>query len=908
MAIDPTYPVETHDIADGFASFVPTRLAAYLAKPVVEPDSNGRLSGAVVFADIVGFTALTERFAHSGEEGLEKLSEVLNTTFANYVEEVRRSGGEVAVFAGDAFLAYWVAKAPGESELVRAARAAAACAVRLRDVRYENSREHGAPELHVGLAAGSLWAARVGTTALGWELVLGGDAVRDAAAALGVSERGQISVAASAVGLLGPTRVAKTESRWVLRREPFSPPDDIAPHQNGTSPHGINGPTITLPRIVRERWSQRANPWLAELRRVTPVFVRIDGFDDMGPDALDSLQRVWTTLQDVVHGFSSERGSLLIDDKGLVFLLVFGTAYNTHADDVVRAVRMALAIEHQIGKLGFRCAMGVASGAAFCGVLGSKARCMYATVGPPMNRAARLMMASGSGLMCQDVGDDTLQLPDLSVSSAGVAHLKGLDAELALLRIQSRLRIAHALGDLCGRTAEQLLLDRLLDDLACGQGGLVTIVGDAGVGKSALALDALERARQRGIRGAVGQCEHEAKVSYGAWRGVLPTILGLGGDPLGAGLEDAARRGLSRCERAELFPLLAPLLSLPANDTKHTGHLRDAARADATLQLLTDVMRELAPVPMVVVLEDVHWMDSASWRLLERVISLVPGLLVIVTSRTTNAPGLKEVTQNAARCREMALRPLDKEARLTLVRKLLGERPPPTELLRLVEDESAGNPLYIVECVLLLSDALGRARPGDAGAPEDRVHSSVRALITSRLDLLSPRQELAIKVASVAGSTFHWSLVERLLGGMATQSSDLSGVLVRQRLIAEVPDAPGVFRFSHEMIRDVAYGLMLVQQRRSLHRDAALAIEDDPSRPKPAATLANHWLLDSDQERMLLWSDRAGTEALETGAFEEATHHSQSLPGGGARRPGDGDTRAQVAMGSQNQRRLHGSR
>jgi class 3 adenylate cyclase len=149
--------------------------------------SESWFEGAAVFADIVGFTALTERYAHSGEGGLEKLGGLLNKSFARYVDEVHRSGGEVVDFAGDALLAYWPAQPDqvGPDQMLAAARAAAGCAARLAALRLAAlpSEAGEFPELHIGVGVGKLWAAQVGSPDHGLHVVLGGPAVREAVAA-----------------------------------------------------------------------------------------------------------------------------------------------------------------------------------------------------------------------------------------------------------------------------------------------------------------------------------------------------------------------------------------------------------------------------------------------------------------------------------------------------------------------------------------------------------------------------------------------------------------------------------------------------------------------------------------------------------------------------------------------------
>src|SRR5436190_8007999 len=149
-------------MAAGLASFLPSRLLGRLPEPGGGDgvqSAEARFGGTVLFADISGYTRLTESLCGAGDEGLERLSQVLNEAFSRYVEVVHAHGGEVASFAGDSLLACW----DGDDARARA------CAEALRS-----------PELHLGLASGPLWVARLGGWFGDWELLVGGTAVREA--------------------------------------------------------------------------------------------------------------------------------------------------------------------------------------------------------------------------------------------------------------------------------------------------------------------------------------------------------------------------------------------------------------------------------------------------------------------------------------------------------------------------------------------------------------------------------------------------------------------------------------------------------------------------------------------------------------------------------------------------------
>jgi tetratricopeptide (TPR) repeat protein len=260
-------------------------------------------------------------------------------------------------------------------------------------------------------------------------------------------------------------------------------------------------------------------------------------------------------------------------------------------------------------------------------------------------------------------------------------------------------------------------------------------------------------------------------------------------------------------------------------------------------------------------------MDSASFRLAARVAQLLPGVLLVLTSRSAESGALGQVQLAAAHnAHAIELQPLDGQAALALAGQLLGGRAASAELQRHIREHSQGNPLYIVEYLLLEEHAADGAAPGASA-------QSMRSLITSHLDRLRPEEARAVRIASVLGTSFNWAqlqlLAEREPNGHETLQP---WGLVRQRILTQQEGSERGFRFAHALLRDVAYELMLVQERKALHHDAARLLEE-LAEPTAASTLAHHWHLAGNAQRTQLWSDRAGSEALELGAFEEAAGH-----------------------------------
>jgi len=820
----------------GFESFLPSRLLGRLADCGDQP-SEARFLGTVLFADISGYTRLTETLCGAGDEGLERLSRILNQSFSRYIGIVHTHGGEVASFGGDSLLAYW------EGDATRAR----ACAEALRG-----------DELHLGLASGPVWAARLGGWFGGWELLVGGPAVREAFQCATRARKGE---------------VVESESTKA-QREPFDLlPVRAAATGRGSQPSPAQLPWhhSLVPRVVRERGLDSP----AELRVVSCLFVRIDGLDESAPDALVRAQAAVFALRQAMTGRAGSAGRLVLDDKGLVFILVLGDPLNAHTDDAERAMRVGLAVERSLGRLGFACAMGFASGRAFCGVIGGELRRQYVVMGPPMNLAARLMEAANVGLMA---AGPLPRVAGLSCAAVGQIQPKGFDRPVPAFRVSDEIPDVPA--PLCGRSHEMAALHEALFLLRRGEGGVRLLTGDAGIGKSRLIRELLDVAAHAGVRAVVGHADAaETSSSYFAWRGAFRGLLGA---PDEAHSDPVTLRALllERLQRAgkdlALAPLLNAVLPVEIPETATTRLLQGPSRADATAELLLSLIEE-TPRPLLIVLEDCHWMDSASFRLLEMVATRLPGVLVVLSARPVQGRPELEALRAHARCRELVLEPLDRAAILELACARTGARQAAATLAAEIERQTEGNAFFIEEFLLYLRESsqlrvvdglveLQGAARGGAGVPR------LQGIVTSRLDSLPPASQALVKSASAIGQVFSARLLAAIhLHGAEGEIAAALEQLTRHRLV--IPDESGAFfRFAHALVRNVAYELMLFEQRRTLHREIALRLESGEFSELAvgSALLCHHWSAADDDARTLKYADLAAGEALQLGACREA--------------------------------------
>jgi tetratricopeptide (TPR) repeat protein len=444
---------------------------------------------------------------------------------------------------------------------------------------------------------------------------------------------------------------------------------------------------------------------------------------------------------------------------------------------------------------------------------------------------------------------------------------------------------------LLGRQAECSTLQEKLGLLVDGQGGLVLIEGEPGIGKSQLVSYLAQQCRRMEITLLIGRADAFEQASpYFSWRGILARIL------RAETFSDPETRRTKLRESLEQYPELAervPLLNcffdigLPDNDL--TEQMSGQVRADNIQELVLHLVREYSNArPCALVIEDVHWLDSASWNLTRSIAQRLENVLVILTSRTNPSSLVYAELHEKPGVKMIGLGPLEEEDVENLVCQRLGARTLPASLASFILDRSQGNPLFAEHLAYALRDS----RVVDVSEGVCRVLTqpqsivwpdSVHGVILSRIDGLDAPAQLTLKVASVIGRRFDFNILEAIF----PVESDRPGLkdsverLQQQNLtVLQAAEPELSYTFKHVITRDVAYDLLLLIQRRELHRKVGLwyehKFEDDLSQYLPV--LAYHWRLAGDVEKSLTYLDRSGESALRNGAYQETVEfHTEAL-------------------------------
>jgi len=607
-----------------------------------------------------------------------------------------------------------------------------------------------------------------------------------------------------------------------------------------------------------------------------------------------------------VHQFSSD---------GVVAL--FGVPV-THEDDFLLAVRAALALHEAVrekstaleARLGqsIRFQTGIHTGSVVA-ELQEKGESRYAISGEAVQVATRLATQAAEDEILVSAETRRLIAPFFETEEGEPLASRGKKQAISTYRVKgesgvrTRLEAAERLGltAYIGRDRELETLAAALQKSLAGEGQLVTVAGEAGVGKSRLLYEFRRSLEQKGLSLFRGNCQpHGANVPY------LPFI-----DALRRGLEIQAGdspaspvQGVVGRIRAidpnleDRIPLFLNLLSLRSEEHPVPEHLKGEDLRLAMLESLVALFTLAAQrAPAVMILEDWHWTDEASEQVLKNLVGILSAqpLLVITTYRPEHAADWGSLAHHT----HLHLAPLDLVSSTRVIESVLGSRDLPEGLSTLLHQRTGGNPFFLEEvCRKLLEEgtlSVQQERAHLAGTVASlHVPESVEAVVRSRLDRLDRDAQEVLRYAAVTGQEFGRKLLERTVHAKLDLVNILEN-LKKLGLIQQIRVLPeATFRFKHTLTQQVAYESLLLHQRKLLHQEVGEAMEALYSgrMEEHLDRVAHHFSVAEDWPRAVRYGREAAERASRLSEFTEALGMLERTREWLARLPEDPDSRS----------------
>jgi class 3 adenylate cyclase/tetratricopeptide (TPR) repeat protein len=667
-------------------------------------------------------------------------------------------------------------------------------------------------------------------------------------------------------------------------------PLGAAPAPTAPAPAATYTPRHLADKILKSRSAIEG-----ERRQVTVLFADIAGFTSLAerldPEEVHGIvDACFERITAEVHRFEGTINQYTGDGV----MALFGAPI-AHEDSARRAVHAALGIQRAIRayadglakERGLSLAMriGLNTGAVVVGRIGDDLRMDYTAVGDTTNLAARMQQNAAPGTVL--ITDATRRAVEgfFEASDRGVIEVKGRDAVRAFEVVRSRnarsrIDIAHERGltPFVGRERERAVLLERVADVVAGRGQAVFIGGDAGIGKSRLLYEfrrALDAAGHR-VTWLEGQC-----VSFGQSIPFLPLIDQLrknfridefDGEPEIIAKVEHGFRAMGDLDAHA--PFIRYLLSVDPGDPAVTTMDAPTRRRLVFAALRALANRGAIIRPLVLVVEDLHWMDSSSEEYLASLLDSMAAMpvMLILTYRLGYTPPFRAHSFQTA----MSLTTLPERDAMSVARSALGVETLPDDVASTLMAKAEGVPLFIEEVAKTLLDLGVLRREGGtltfvkgAGAV---VPETMQDIIMARLDRLGEDGKRTVQVASVIGREFLVRLLSRVTG-MTDRLEQLLRELQGLELIYEKAGFQELtYIFKHAFILDVAYGSLLRDRRRTLHRAVGYALEElYPDRMTDHyEELAHHFSHGEEWAKAFEYLAHSGDRAKSTGANQVA--------------------------------------
>ncbi len=643
-------------------------------------------------------------------------------------------------------------------------------------------------------------------------------------------------------------------------------------------------PRTYTPKHLADKILQSKSALEGERKQVTVLFADVKGSMELAqqldPEAWHQiLERFFAILSEGVHRFEGTVNQYTGD--GIMALFGAPIAHEDHAQRACYAAlhllerlrEFARTIRREHG-LDFATRIGINSGEVIVGAIGDDLRMDYTAQGHTVGLAQRMESLAEADACFVSNHTAALVSGYFALEDLGEFRVKGISEPLRVHRLagvgssRSRFDISRARGfsRFVGRAADLRTLEDALEQSAAGNGQVIGVVAEAGTGKSRLCFEFLERCRGRGM-----QVFEARAVAHGKNIPLLPILelfrayfgIAAQDDERGAREKIAGRMVVLDRKFADTLPLVFDFLGVsdPQNPAPQLG---PEARQRQLLGVMRQVIRSASETqPTVTLIEDLHWLDTASGEFLEHLVDARADSrsLLLLNFR----PEYHAEWMQKSWYRQIPLTPLGREAIAELLADLLGSDPSIAALASPIHTRTGGNPFFTEEVAqsLIESGQLEGARGAyRLTRPIERleVPATVQAVLAARIDRLPEREKRLLQVASVIGKDFSEPLLAEVAQLPEDELKAALAALRRAEFIHEQSIYPIVeYSFKHPLTQEVALGSQLSERRRQVHAAVARAIEhqDVEHLDERAALLAQHWEEAGDALAAARWHRRA---------------------------------------------------
>ncbi len=640
----------------------------------------------------------------------------------------------------------------------------------------------------------------------------------------------------------------------------------------------------------------------AERRQLTVMFCDLVDSTQLS-DNLDPED-----LREVIHHYQKACGEIVSRYDGYIaqflgdgLLIYFGFPH-AHEDDARRAAVSALEMVDAIKALnraftlpeGYSLAVriGINTGLVVTSELGSGVKKEHLALGKTPNVAARLQALAGKDQILVSGSSHQLIENDFNFKDLGERQIKGIAEGIRSYQVIESIDNKNNIIDASGKTASKIIgrqheintLLKLWDKTIQGQGCISVVSGDAGIGKSRLLKACRDELKSDDYQLLVARCHAFGETS--TFSPIVDLLLRIIGLSTSLSVEEKRKKLHSFLEREkidveEAFPLFATFLGLPLSTRDREIVIAPQKRKARMIELVSELLiRSSKQVPMLLIIEDLHWVDPSTLELINYLIRVIPDnqILAVFTCRLNFViPWHESETLNF-----LFLDNLEQVDVESMVLSLTHDKALPLEIMQHIVDKTDGIPLFIEELTKMLIESgllrfVGNKFVLDGVLPEQNIPATLQDSLTARLDSMGAAKEVA-QLGAAIGREFSYQLVRSVIG----KGQDELDVALQELVNAELiyrrglpPNADYIFK--HALIQDAAASSLLKSHRQKLHQRIASVLIDEyasmaETRPEQ---IAHHFTAAANYEVAIDWWIKAGSHALEQSASVEAIEHAK---------------------------------
>lgn len=842
------------DLKASLSKFLPKTLYPLLK----EGKDFQNLKGAVLFADLAGFTKLTETLASIGKEGAEELTNILNSFFERMIDIVLSSEGDIIRFGGDSmtiFLPASLDKALQTSLLLQKE-----CST------FQNVQTKGglfSLGMKIGVSYGSVYVGILGDEKTGFDYFAAGSALDNAAEAEHHAQKGEIVVSSECAGLVNKSLfyfkpiadgfVAVEGMKYALKSETNSTHSGMKFYPSEKQLLNF------LPSYVKDKAFLEEQKLVGEHRRTTTLFLK---FSNLDLDEMENLRKLKTTYAEIakiVKRFGGIINKVDMGDKGNKVLALFGSPIPLENQEE-HAVRCSLEIANSnaLRELNININIGITVSNLFSAYVGSKKRREFTVMGDGINLAARLMTTNLNNpiLVSEEVFQKTKDV--IEYKTFEPISVKGISEKIKIFSPLFLKETIEKTPSFVGRKKE---IESALNALASSDKPFLCITSAPGMGKSDFLLKVKQSVDEKGDKSIYTRLAPYDKEKFSTpLKNIISHCLNLTFRE-GNATKEIIYNSLSEQDKTFL-PLFSDLFKLNIEENLSTKSLSSKERKDIFFAIVSRILtNSLSKKPHFIFIDHLDYADPSTIEFLlffSEDLKETKGK-IIFTLRDDNLEHFKDLIDKSY---QITLPPFSKNDIEIFLTKKEGFAPPTEFFLDFLLDKSGGNPKFLSELVSIIkSQNLAFVGPsGKYEVDEDKLSTTtfpdtLQGLFLSKVESLSEADKSLLRTASVLGTSFSIDTLSSLTG--SEPETIISKIKSLERTALIRMDTWGTrpyASFTDSLLREAIYNSLNFELRRELHLKVAQFLENEGiTSPRVLPVLARHYEYGEDNEKALYY-------------------------------------------------------